>query len=365
MTFGPFPLPWQPPPKKLRAALMKRRQLQSLADDAVPPEIALLDRILGVAYTQLVAAAARLRIADHLADAVLDAGELAARTGASQEALARTMRALCAIGVFEQKEDGRFGQNRVSFALQSDHPSRSREYALLWATRALGQAWGDFERTLETGESAFARVHGADLWTWFDVHPDERELFTQAIAGRTAFEAPSIARAYPFGEVQRVCDIGGGSGLLLSEVLLTKSYLRGVLFERPALLDSARRLLADRGVGDRVDLVAGDYFESVPAGCQAYLLKGVLHGWDDAHCVRILSNCRAAMKPGHRVVVIDAFLDKANPYDIVSDAHMLVVGAGGRERTQHEISRLLEATGFRPNRVFDLVTTGAVEGVAR
>jgi O-methyltransferase domain len=364
MNFGPTRLPSQLPPIKLRAALVKRRQLQSLADDAVPPEIALLDRILGVAYTQLVAAAARLRMADHLAGAPRTVDELAALTGAHRDALARTMRALCAIGVFEHLADGRFGQNRVSFALRSDHPSRSRDYALLWATQALGAAWGDFDRTLRNGESAFERMNGADMWQWFDVHPGERELFAEAIAGRTAFEAPSIARAYPFGETNRVCDVGGGSGLLLSEVLLTKSYLRGVLFERPGVLDLARKLLSDRGVADRVELVAGDYFASVPMGCDAYLLKGVLHAWDDARCLRILGNCRAAMKPGNRVIVIDAFLDKGNPYDVFSDAQMMVVGSGGRERTQREIEQLLEASRFRPNRVFDLVTTGVVEGVA-
>jgi hypothetical protein len=344
---------------------VKRRQLQSLADDAVPPEIALLDRILGVAYTQLVAAAARLRVADHVKDAPATIDALATASGANPDALARTMRALCAIGVFERFEDGRFGQNRVSSALRSDHPSRSREYALLWATKAFGEAWGDFERTLLTGGSAFERVNGADLWTWLDVHPDDRELFAQAIAGRTAFEAPSIARAYPFAEIGRVCDVAGGCGLLLSEVLLTKAYLRGVLFERAGVLDAARKLLSDRGVADRAEFVAGDYFESIPPGCDAYLLKGVLHGWDDARCLRILKNCRAATRPGNRVLVIDAFLDKGNPYDILSDAQMMVTGYGGRERTQAEIVQLLEATGFRANRVFDLVTTGVVEGVAR
>jgi O-methyltransferase domain len=365
MSFGRGRLPNQPPPKQLRACLVKRRQLQSLADDAVPPEIALLDRILGVAYTQLVAAAARLSVADHVKDAPAAVEELARATGAEPDALARTMRALCAIGVFERLEDGRFGQNRVSSALRSDHPSRSREYALLWASRALGEAWGDFERTARTGQSAFERVNGADLWTWLDVHPDDRELFAQAIAGRTSFEAPSIARAYPFAEIGRVCDVAGGCGLLLSEVLLTKGYLRGVLFDRPGVLDAARKLLTDRGVADRAELVAGDYFESVPAGCDAYLLKGVLHGWDDARCGRILRNCRAAMRPGNRVLVIDAFLDKGNPYDVLSDANMMVTGSGGRERTQAEIVQLLEAAGFRANRIFDLVTTGVVEGVAR
>lgn len=343
---------------------MKRRYLQTLADDAVPPEIAILDRILGVAYTHLVAAAARLRIADHLAEVSLTAAELASRTGVNHDALARTMRALCAIGVFEQTADDRFGQNRVSYALRSDHPSRSREYAMLWATRSLGQAWADFDRTVQTGESAFARVHGADLWSWFDVHQDERELFAEALAGRTAFEAPSVARAYPFGEVQRVCDVGGGSGLLLSEVLLTKTYLSGVLFERPGLIDVARKLMAERGVADRVEFVAGDYLSSVPRGCQAYLLKGVLHGWDDDRCIRILRNIRGALKPGGRVIVVEAFLDKGDPFDVLSDAEMMVVGMGGRERSQQELSRLLESSDFRANRVFDLVTTGVLEGVA-
>lgn len=364
MSFGPRRLPDQLPPIKLRAAMEKRRYLQSLADDAVPPEIAILDRILGVAYTQLVASAARLQIADYVAESPRSIDELAASTGANCDALDRTLRALIGIGVFQREEDGRIGQNRVSYALRSDHPSNSRQYALLWGERAVGAAWCDLGESVHSGAGAFERVHGADVWRWLDVHEDERDLFAEAMAGRSAFEAPSIARGYPFDVGPRVCDVGGGRGIVLSEILLRKTYLRGVLYERPSMLASARRLFEQRGVLDRVELVAGDYLERIPEGCESYLLNGVLSAWNDTRAVDILGNCRTAMKRGHRVIVVDAFLDKENPYDFVDDVRCLVM-TGGRQRSQAELAELLARAGFEKNRTIDLVTTGVMEGIAR
>lgn len=364
MTFGPTRLPDQLPPIKLRAALVKRRQMQTFADDAVPPEVAILDRILGVAYTQLVAAAAKLRIADHVADAPRTVDELAAITGADRGALERALRALVGIGVFQRGDDGRIAQNRVSYALRSDHPSRSREYAMLWAGPALGAAWGDFGETVRSGAAAFERVHGVAPSAWMDAHPADRDVHDEAVAGRHAFDAPGIARGYPFDAGLRVCEVGGGRGIVLSEILVAKTYLHGVFVERATVLDSARRLFQERGVAERVDLVAGDALSGLPTNCQTYLLTGVLSACDDARALRILQACRAAMRRGHRVVVIDALLDKGNPYDYIDDVQRLVM-TGGRQRTQAELARLLARAGFEKNRVLDLVTTGAMEGIAQ
>jgi hypothetical protein len=336
----------------------------ALADDAVPPEIALLDRIMGVAMTHLVAAAARLRIADHLADGPRTADELAALTGAEAGAIARTVRALAAFGVFQVTPDGRFAENRVAYALRSDHPSRSREQAMLWALHVCGEAWRDFEIRIRSTESAFERVHGTSFWDWLDLRDEDRAIVAEAIMGRTAFEASGIALSYPFAEVRRVCDVAGGRGLVLSEILVRRTELEGVLFERTAMLDSARALFVERGVADRIELVAGDYFASVPTGCDAYLLKGVLHSYDDEKCARILAVCRAAMKPKNRLLLIEPFLDKESPYDVLSDASRMVLD-GGRERTQSEWTALLERAGFRTGRVSDLVTTGMIEAVLK
>jgi hypothetical protein len=364
MSSGPKRLPDFFPPRKLRAAIQKRRELMALADDAVPPEIALLDRIMGVAITHLVAAAARLRIADHLALGPRSAEELAKLTGAEAAAIHRTLRALAAFGVFQVTTDGLFAENRVAFALRSDHPSRSREQAMLWAMHVCGEAWRDFERTMRSTESAFERANGTSIWEWLDLHDEDRAIVAEAVSGRTAFEASGIVLSYPFGEVSRVCDVAGGRGLLLSEVLARKTWLTGVLFERASMLDSARALFVERGVADRVELVAGDYFVSVPAGCDAYLLKGVLHSYDDERCRRILGVCRAAMGPKSRLVLVEPFLEKESPYDVLADAARMVFD-GGRERTQDEWKALLESAGFRVGRVSDLVTTGMIEALAR
>jgi hypothetical protein len=364
MSFDEKPLPDFHPPRKLRAAIERRRALLALADDAVPPEIALLDRIMGVAITHLVAAAARLRIADHLAVAPRTAPELAGLTGAEPHAIERTLRALAAFGVFQVDPSGRFAENRVSFALRSDHPSRSREQAMMWALHVCGEAWRDFERMPRSTESAFERATGTPIWDWLDLHEGDREIVAEAFSGRTAFEASGIVLSYPFGEVRRVCDVAGGRGLLLSEVLARKSWLTGVFQERASMLESARALFAARGVTDRVELVAGDYFAAVPGGCDAYLLKNVLHSHDDERVHRVLEVCRAAMGRKSRLVVIEPFLEKGSPYDLLADAARMVFD-GGRERTQAEWRALLEAAGFRIGRVSDLVTTGMIEAILR
>jgi hypothetical protein len=243
MSYGAKRLPDLHPPRKLRATIEKRRMLMALADDAVPPEIALLDRIMGVAMTHLTAAAARLRIADHQVDGPRTAEELARLSGAEAGAIDRTLRALAAFGVFQTMPDGRFAENRVAFALRSDHPSRSREQAMLWAMHVCGEAWRDFERTVRSTEGAFERAHGVSLWQWLDLREEDRAIVAEAIMGRTAFEASGVALSYPFAEVRRVCDFAGGRGLVLSEILVRKTDLAGVLFERASMLDLGARAL--------------------------------------------------------------------------------------------------------------------------
>jgi len=182
--------------------------------------------------------------------------------------------------------------------------------------------------------------------------------------GITVPAAPTIAATYPFGEVRRVCDVGGGRGTLLSELLLRHPHLSGVLCESPAVIDSARSLLRQRGVEDRVELAPGNFFDSVPSDCDAYLLKNVLHDWDDEHCARILDTCRSAMRPGDKLLIVEFVVEKNEvAFPALMDVAMLTQ-CGGRERTRAEFERLLRASGFRMARVFDTPGQSIIEGIA-
>ena len=227
-------------------------------------------------------------------------------------------------------------------------------------------SWTDLERTLVTGDNAFERVFGKHVWAWFDEHPDEREMFAQAMMGITVRDAPQVATLYPFAEVKTVCDVGGGRGTLLSELLIRHPHLHGILCDGAGVLDSAKSLLAARGVESRVTLSPGSFFEAVPTGADVYVLKNILHDWDDATCRRILTVVRRAMAPGQRLVIVDAHIEKndADNLGAFVDLQMMMVCANGRERSRGELEALLSATGFRPGRCFPYPTVSVLEGLA-
>ncbi len=360
------PLRSPPPAFASRAVLAIRRLFRRLSNALVPPEVALYELSAGVVFTHLLGAVARLGIADLLEAGPLTAAELSARTGADADALHRALRALVFSGVFRLGADGRFENDRLSRALRSAQLARGREWAQYFSTPSNVEAWAAVDHTLLTGQSAFVAVHGCSVWDWMERHPEEQELFAQSMMGLTVADAPGVARQYPFHEVRCVCDVGGGRGALLSELLIRHPKLTAVLCDAPGVLASAQVLLTLRGVAHRVRLVPGSFFDSVPVGCDAYLLKNVLHDWDDARCAKILSNVRSAVSPGGRLLLVESLLERNewNNVAAVGDLQMMVVCDEGRERGREEFSRLMTATGFCPARVFTTPSVSIIEGIA-
>ena len=336
-------------------------------DALTPAEMVLWERTTGIVETGLIGAIARHEIADLLEErGALDAAAIAGARRLDADAVHRSLRALAAAGVFRMLENGRFENNRLSRAICGGKVSRSREWALYFSSGSNGSAWLDYARTLETGRSAFARVHGMDVWQWFDAHPDEREMFAHCMMGITVMDAPVLASLYPFAEVKRLCDVGGGRGTLLSEIVKRHPHIQGVLCDGEGVIESARQLLAERGVADRVELVPGSFFERVPSGCDTYLLKNILHDWDDSTARKILGTVRAAMEPGQKLLVCEMLVD-AHSRDFIStrvDLHMMVACDQGRERSESELRALLGSAGFRTARVFPFPTVSVIEAVA-
>jgi hypothetical protein len=348
--------------------LALRRLLLRAADALVPPQLALFDRIIGLGVTQVIHAAARLRLADLLEEQPRTAADLAAATGVDPDTLHRTLRGLVTLGLFALGPEGRFRNNRLSRTLRTGAPGSLRSYALYFGSTSNVEAWADFDRTLKSGGNAFERVHGATVWDWFDAHPDERESFAGAMGELTELYASAVATGYPFGDIRRLCDVGGGRGTLLAEILLRHPHLSGVLLDGAGVLEGAAQpYLAARGVGDRIERIAGSFFAAVPAGCDAYLLKNVLHDWDDERCRVILGNCRQAMAAGARLLVVETVVEFDTVRDLgpLSDLQMMVVCAGGRERSRAEFARLFAECGFRLERVIATASPmSVIEGVA-
>jgi hypothetical protein len=313
-----------------------------------------VEHAVGLATTHLLAIAARLRIADLLASGPRTAQELAWETRTHPEAMHRMLRALVSLNIFTlDATTGRFRNNRLSSALRTDVTGSARAIAAYFGTRANVLAWADAEETIRTGRNAFERVHGMAVWDWFACHPEDERLFADGMQELTAADAPAVAAAYPFGEVQRLCDVGGGRGTLLAYVLAAHPHLRGVLFEAPGVVEMAREFLHTRGMADRVDIQSGDFFAGVPDGCDAYLLKDILHDWDDAHALQILRAIQQVMQPGQRLLICETLVEPMEttlPGPLM-DVCMMMICREGRQRSRAEVTTLLEQAGLTCTRV--------------
>jgi hypothetical protein len=339
-----------PPRIVVRLAMRLRRALLHAADRLLPSELAVLEHSAQFSGGYLLAAIAELGIADQLADGPRTASELAMAAGCDADALHRALRAAAVTGLVRLDRAGRFHATPLTRALASDAPYYSADWCAYMMSAAHQAAWGDLVQTIRTGAPAFRRVHGVSVFDWFDSHPAEGSNFTAGLSGLTMSEAAAIASSYPFPASGRVCDVAGGAGVLLGEVLRRHPRLTGTLVEAPSVLIDAAAYLDAMGIAARVALVEGDLFSGIAATADVYLLKWVLHDWSDADCIRILRSVAAAMPVGAKLVVIEGVQDANTPHPRFSpiDLEMLVVTDGGRERSIPQFQELISASGLRP-----------------
>ncbi len=302
----------------------------------------------GYQVTQAIHVAATLGLADLLADGPRASDDLAAATGAHSDALYRLLRALASVGVFREEDGHRFALTPLGDGLRSDAPESVGGWAAFVGDPYYWQAWGALLHSVRTGENAFRHVHGTDPWTLRARDPDRSAAFDRAMTSLSRQVAAAVLVAYDFGRFETVVDVGGGNGAFLAAILAKHAAMRGVLFDQPHVVSGAGSLLEAAGVADRCEVVGGSFFDAVPRGGDAYVLKAILHDWEDADCVRILRTCRRAMADGATLLVVERELGPPNehPDSKFSDLNMLVA-PGGRERSPEEYAALLEAAGFR------------------
>lgn len=315
---------------------------------SVPPPRQMLQLASGYFVSQSLHAAARLGIADLLADGPLATAELAARTGTHEPSLYRLLRALAAVGVFQETDARTFTLTPLAELLRSGVPGSMRGAVQMLGDPEHYRAWGELEHSVRTGGPAFDHAFGMGVFEYFQAHPEAAATFDQAMTDLT--DAEGIAAAYPFPQSGTVVDVAGGHGSLLAAILRANPGLQGVLFDLPHVIERAREqgLLAEDLAG-RHRFEAGSFFEGVPTGADFYVMKHIIHDWDDEHCLRILAHCRAALRPEGRLLVIDTVIPPGNdPHPgKFMDLNMLVMTHGGRERTEEEFRSLFERVGFR------------------
>lgn len=356
-----------PPKIVVRIVGALQRLLLRMADRLVPAHIAVVEHAHRFTATHLLGALAELGIADQLATGPKTAEELAVFVDGDADALHRALRAAAVVGIVRARRDGRFQETRLTRPLRSGHATAAGDWCRYVASPAVQAAWADLACSLRTGDGAFRRVHGTDMFSWFQAHPDEGHRFSAGLGGLTGTEAPMILSAYPFPEVGVVCDVAGGTGVLLAAILQARPQLRGILVESPSVLPEAAAWLEAKGLTGRVELVHGDIFRTLTATADVYLLKWILHDWDDAACLGVVKNVVAAMPTGSRLLVIEGDQPRHRPHPRFSmiDLQMLAVTEGGRERSAAEITGILEQAGLRPTSVRHTATDLAlIEAIA-
>ncbi len=308
----------------------------------------LLRLINGFQASQAIHVAATLGLADILQRGPARSADLADLTGAHPDALRRLVRVLASIGLIEETSDQRLVLTPTGQFLRSDVSGTCAPMAELIGRPNFWQAWGDLLHTVKTGEIAFDHVHGSNVWDYRSRHPDEARAFDRAMASGTERFAEAVIDVCDFGCFEHIVDVGGGDGMFLAKILASHPHVRGTLFDQPHVIARVVASQPAEAFNGRYCAVGGNFFNGVPEGGDAYLLKWILHDWGDAASVNILRSCRRAMKRAGRLLVAEYVLGSsdASPEGEFMDLMMLVMN-GGRERTRDEFAAIFAAAGFR------------------
>ena len=299
---------------------------------------------------QSIHVVARFDIADLLGREPRTADDLAGEAKVHAPSLKRVLRALTTVGVFAEDSDGRFRHTDLSETLREDHPASVRAWALMLGAHFVWRPLGDLCESVRTGTPGFRRLYGEGFFEWAKTHPEDGAVFHAAMTSGSAQRLPALLAAYDFSRFERIVDVGGGHGALLAGILAASPKSRGVLHDLPNVVAGAGALRAPEMAG-RCEIVGGDFFESVPAHGDAYILSRVVHDWDDAAALKILRNCRRAIRPDGRLLLIEGVSKPPNEPDPNKFLDVWFIGGGGCERTEAEFRALLHRGGFALARV--------------
>jgi ubiquinone/menaquinone biosynthesis C-methylase UbiE len=335
-------------------------------EDASSPQAVLSQMLAAPLVTQALRVVAELGIADLLAKRPRSVDELAAETGAHAPSLYRFMRALASCGVFAETGSERvFELTPMAELLRADVEGSQRDLAIFMGADWHWQVWGDAVYSARTGKAAWERVHGKEVFPYFAEHANAARVFDNAMTSLSKMVAKAVVAAYDFSSVGKLADIAGGHGSLLAAILRANTHLRGLLFDMPQVIAGAQSHLEAEGVAARCELASGDFFESVPAGADAYLMKHIIHDWDDERALAILRNCHRVMPETGRLLLVEMVVPPGNEphFAKIQDLEMLL-SPGGLERTGEEFRSLFAAAGFELTRIIPTASPmSVIEGV--
>ncbi len=314
----------------------------------LPPHLQLMELANGYWKTQSIYVAAKLGIADIIGKEPKSVEEIAEKTKAHTRSLYRLLRALASIGIFFETDDGRFAPTPLSDALQSDNPISVRPMLLTICAKFIWDSWSNLLHSVMTGECAFEHVHGMPFFEYGQKNPYDFNLFNDWMARLGQMQSPLLAHLYDFSSFNTIVDIGGRRGIFISNILKENSHLKGILYDLPEVVRQTPDIDVAE-VGDRCQIIGGDFFKSIPEGVDLYILKAILHDWNDDLSIKILKNCSRAMTTESRLLVIESVVPTGNQshHSKFLDLNMLVLNHGGQERTETEFKSLFNRSGFQ------------------
>ncbi|HEY9687109.1 MAG TPA: methyltransferase [Coleofasciculaceae cyanobacterium] len=313
-----------------------------------PPMMALMQMCSGYWITQMIHAVAKFQIPDLLASGPKTSQELAETVGADPRYLFRVLRALAGLGIFTQDEHDRFGLTAMSTLLQKSIPGSAWGVAIMNGEEHYA-TWGRLYETLQKGDRPFEALYSKNWFEYLEEHPDSAEAFNHAMTCYSASLHDSVIPAYDFSQFKKIVDIGGGHGRMLTQILQANPALSGLLYDLPSVIAGAKAPIAKSGVAERLEAEDGDFFESVPAGCDAYIMAHIIHDWDDEHSLKILRNIHQAMADNGKLLLVEHVIPEgaAPGFGKLLDINMMMMTVGGMERTEAEYRALFDAAGFK------------------
>ncbi len=316
------------------------------------PAAQMLQMITSLWVSQSLGAVARLGIPDQIANQPKTSQEIAKAVGADSDAVHRLLRALASIGVFRQVDGDRFGLTTLGETLRSNVQGSVRDFAIAETDPGHWQPWGRMHDCIKTGRPATKAALGMEFWEWYAKNPQDAVAFSSAMGNLSQMVASELPQVVDFSKVQKVVDVGGAHGVLLAAILRSNPSVRGILFDLPHVAETAKPVIDAQGLGNRCEVIGGDFFKKIPDGGDAHVLKHIIHDWDDERATLILKNCHRALRPSGRVLLVEMIIPADNspsPTQFM-DLNMLVL-LGGRERSEAEFATLLRNAGFKTPRL--------------
>ena len=333
----------------------------------LPPPVQLMQMLFGFAASRAIGVSAELRIADLLKNGSKSAEELAQHTGVHARSLYRVLRACASIGVYSEDNEKKFSLTPLAEPLLSDTPGSLRAFAEMITCDWQFQTWAELPYSVKTGKPSFDKVHGKSSFDYFWSNEKAGKVFNDAMTSNSAFSSVAVVNAYNYSSISKLVDVGGGHGFLLASILAKYSNVKGVLYDTPAIVAEAKKLLNQHGVTERCETEGGDFFESVPAGGDAYIMKHIIHDWNDEQCITLLQNCRKAMTDGGKVLVVEMVVPEGNEPSPAKflDLQMLQY-LPGCERTENEYRELFDKAGLTLTSIIPTMSPfSIIEGISK